>query len=228
MIHTRNLARGLAVATLAWSGVNVLGQPTGVLPAQLTPAQQRMMLSVSARHQLMTFSRVYALRARLILPQDAPIWELWVNDWTHGRRVPTSSAPALSRVVTCDQLAGDSRKYVFTFNGIVAEAYAGGTATGTQKMASCALPLNQHPSTQLTQLTQLTQRPVTTSADLVDSCLASIPARTSEVSYTSAAAHQWSPETSKSDVLVAMSPDVSAMLPGGAPETPPVAAGPKK
>lgn len=222
MIHTRNLARGLAVATLAWSGVNVLGQPTGVLPAQLTPAQQRMMLSVSARHQLMTFSRVYALRARLILPQDAPIWELWVNDWTHGRRVPTSSAPALSRVVTCDQLAGDSGKYVFTFNGIVAEAYAGGAPTDNPKMASCALPLNQHPST------QLTQRPVTTSADLVDSCLASIPARTSEVSYTYAAAHQWSPETSKSDVLVAVSPDVSAMLPGGAPETPPVAAGPKK
>lgn len=222
MKFTRNLACGLAVATLAWSGASVQGQPSGVLPAQLTPAQQRMMLSVSARHQLMSFSRVHALRARLILPKDAPIWELWVNDWTHGRRIPTSNAPALARAVCCDQRASDSWKYVFTFNGVVAADYAPGTHAVDAKGTPCALSTDPHPCV------RLAARPVTSPANVVESCLASVPALATQFSAAYAAAHQWSPEASRSEVLIAMSPDVAAMLPKTASSTPPVAAGPKK
>lgn len=222
MMNTkRNLALGLAVATLAWNDTNVLGQPTGVLPEQLNPAQQRMMLSVSARHQLMTFSRVHALRARLILPKDAPIWELWVNDWTHSRRVPTSSAPAPARVVTSDDRASDSWKYVFTFNGHVAAAYSGGAALADSNAVTCDIALCQRTAESRDTASRCSRLQV------LEVCLDSLPAE-AEVSATQIAASQWSPDVRTSEVMVAFNPDVAPLLPGGSTAPPAVAAGPKK
>ncbi|MCX5689858.1 MAG: hypothetical protein NTV94_08785 [Planctomycetota bacterium] len=200
---TRNFAFGLAMAALVWNESNVLGQPTSVLPEHLNEAQQRMMLSVSAQHQLMTFSRIYALRAHLILPKDAPVWELWVNDWTHRRRIPTSSAPALSRSVSCDQRAADSWKYVFTFNGVVAPEYAGGASLTDQHPVACAIALTRPLAIESTARLSMTMKKVT------DNCMAPLTMPQVAGATMTTAPSNWSPETRKSDVMVAFSPDVA-------------------
>ncbi len=72
-------------------------------------------LSISARSQMMTFSRAIWLRERGSPGADACLWQLWESDWTAIRRMSVASLPAWCRDMRADVAAEESRDYAITF-----------------------------------------------------------------------------------------------------------------